>query len=217
MCLLVIFDITSYIMENRALSLLLLTKLFLSSFISFLNGCQPFKSLCRVDDIFKAFITSCDLLSLIYIIYLHCKLSVLPRRRALGTNLHVLDVLGENDNPKNPVPPAVDKIVGGNENIGTDEITIPDIDEIEIGNRCRITIINSKSISIKSAPKKDAMNNKISKKNKKYSNESNNEKPKLKESLDEMDNDNDDSDIDDHIDDNDEYVSLEGDINIEYE
>ncbi|CAG8439916.1 16473_t:CDS:2 [Rhizophagus irregularis] len=40
--------------------------------------------------------------------------------------------LGKNDNSKNPVPPVEDKIVGGNENInrGTDEITIPDIDEV---------------------------------------------------------------------------------------
>uniref|UniRef100_U9SW19 Uncharacterized protein n=1 Tax=Rhizophagus irregularis (strain DAOM 181602 / DAOM 197198 / MUCL 43194) TaxID=747089 RepID=U9SW19_RHIID len=64
--------------------------------------------LCQVNDIFKGFITSCDLLSLIYIIYLHRKLSVLARRRALEANL--LDVLGENEYPKNPVPPAVDEV-----------------------------------------------------------------------------------------------------------
>lgn len=48
------------------------------------------------------------MLSLIYIIYLHRKLSVLARRRALEANL--LDVLGENEYPKNPVPPAVDEV-----------------------------------------------------------------------------------------------------------
>ncbi|CAB4433819.1 unnamed protein product [Rhizophagus irregularis] len=129
MCLLVVFEIMSYIIENRALPTLILIKLIMSPsevllvVMSFKTECQS-KFLCRVNDIYIVFITSYDLLSLIYIIYLYCKL---PRRRALGANL--LDVLGENDNPKNPVPPVVDKIVGENENInrGTDEI---DIDEI---------------------------------------------------------------------------------------
>ncbi|GBC45651.1 uncharacterized protein OCT59_013542 [Rhizophagus irregularis] len=111
--LLVVFEITSYIIENRALLTLILTKLILSLcevvLLVFSYGieCQP-KSLCQVNDIFKGFITSCDLLSLIYIIYLHRKLSVLARRRALEANL--LDVLGENEYPKNPVPPAVDEV-----------------------------------------------------------------------------------------------------------
>ncbi|PKB95555.1 hypothetical protein RhiirA5_436502 [Rhizophagus irregularis] len=133
MGLLVIFDITSYIIENRALSMLLLTKLILSPcevvlVVFSYAKCRLSEDLCIINNMFKVFITSCDLLSLIYIIYLHRKL-LLARRRALEANL--LDVLGENDNPRNPVPPAVDKVVGGNENIGTDEITIPDIDEID--------------------------------------------------------------------------------------
>ncbi|CAB5355933.1 unnamed protein product [Rhizophagus irregularis] len=102
--------------------------IFRSLVFTFGIECHLFESLCQVNDIFKVFITLSDLSSLIYIIYLNCKLSVLPRRRT-NLQLDVLDVLGENDNPKNPVPPVVE-IVGGN---GTDEITIPDIDEIEIG------------------------------------------------------------------------------------
>ncbi|GBC45648.1 uncharacterized protein OCT59_013538 [Rhizophagus irregularis] len=103
---------------------IVLTKLILNLWevvvlvLSYGIGCQP-KGLCQVNDIFKVFITSCDLLCFICII---SETLVLPRCGALG----------KNDNSKNPVPPVEDKIVGGNENInrGTDEITIPDIDEV---------------------------------------------------------------------------------------
>ncbi|GBC07026.1 hypothetical protein RclHR1_00720035 [Rhizophagus clarus] len=68
------------------------------------------------NDIFKIIITLLCLLNLVYIIYLFSKRGVL-------SGIGFLDILRENDNSKNPVPPAVDKIIGGNETT-IDEINL---------------------------------------------------------------------------------------------
>ncbi|PKY42387.1 hypothetical protein RhiirA4_456183 [Rhizophagus irregularis] len=93
----------------------------------FHKRCQP-EDLCQANDTFKVYITTCDCLSLIYVLI---RIAISRTSSRGGLEADLLDVLRENDNPENPVPPVVDKIVEGNKNInrGTDEITIPRLDE----------------------------------------------------------------------------------------
>ncbi|CAB4433817.1 unnamed protein product [Rhizophagus irregularis] len=100
--------------------------LLVLSLIEF-RRCQP-EDLCQANDTFKVYITTCDCLSLIYVLI---RIAISRTSSRGGLEADLLDVLRENDNPENPVPPVVDKIVEGNKNInrGTDEITIPRLDE----------------------------------------------------------------------------------------